>query len=1112
VDRDPFYEDIVTGLKGTLNPDMFEHCAGDILRDAFPGLVPIRGGADAGMDGAVADGTGLAFPLVCTTAKDVIGNLTKNIKSYVEKGGERRSAVLATSRFLTPKKRQNLVGRAKELGFQLVQVFDGTAIADRLYQSPEWTRALLGLTGQPSALSAMPCTRRPLLNVAPIGREKDADWLRGSVGDRLVVGQPGCGKTFLLHSLVREGWGLFLVDGHRDALAVAIRKQRPHTVVVDDAHVDPQFLTELRHLRTELHASFDIVATGWSGTEDTVREHLGIPSDSVRKLGLLSRNEIVEVIRTAGLHARNDIMRELVNQSEGLPGLAVTLATEVLRGDLVDVVGGDVLIRHVARLLSREETETALCAMAALSLGGERGMAPPSVAGGLELPLVNLRGILANLASGGVVRVVEDNRLSVRPPALRHALVKRAFFDDIAPLALERFTAATNTSELARVLVGARARGANVPDSTLLPLLEQARDDRLWDQYAWLGRTETEWVLDNHAEALIAVANTALKNAPRRTVMLLLSQAVGDDRETHSHVSHPLRLVEDWLSDFHSPGSDLLAARREALAATVDWASQGGDAAIVSRAIALLFSSGIRCTTNDPGAGHTITFHTGVLPAGVIRELRELWPTAARVLQERGVAAWESVFSALHSLCHPHIPNQEVGEDIICECRELASVMLGDLAGVADGRPGVLSRLREFAETLPSPPDLAVEDAYTVLFPRERFPDDHDAWFAGLVATAEAEASEWMRLGAEGFARHICRLEQEARLSGMSWPRLTPTVCGKVASECEDPVEWAQALMTCDASSDLVACFLREATERGTNGYQDLTAQCFNRARYRHGAMGSVLRMTEPPGNLLRPALDAASDDAQFVEHLCMRAEVPEPTLRALLVHDDAAVAEAAAVGEWCCRKHEGVRESVWKDWRSAILRSSKEEHWLQRILGQDPELALEWLKRHVGTAEVNHFVDKSIHEALTEELDTQSRLELLESLDAESLWEHAFVGMIVGDDMDAFDALLADASLSEYHLEPLGRKLDDVWRDMVLRALDAGHAPEEIAGASLGSHWHWCGNESDMWAGWAEDFSRWLDDENSEVREVAQHGRRYAEANRQRALSREEQREVYGD
>ena len=82
--RDPLYRDIITRLNERLDPELFEQCAADLLREIYPGLVPIRGGADSGMDGAIADGEGEPFPLVSTTSADVIGNLTRNLKPILQ--------------------------------------------------------------------------------------------------------------------------------------------------------------------------------------------------------------------------------------------------------------------------------------------------------------------------------------------------------------------------------------------------------------------------------------------------------------------------------------------------------------------------------------------------------------------------------------------------------------------------------------------------------------------------------------------------------------------------------------------------------------------------------------------------------------------------------------------------------------------------------------------------------------------------------------------------------------------------------------------------------------------------------------------------------------------
>jgi len=168
--RDPLYRKIVDGLKGPLDGELFEQCAADLLREYEPGLVPIRGGSDRGMDGAILDGDGSAYPLVATTQENVIGNLTWNLKRYLKVDGSRRKVQLATSRLLTTKRRQNLEKRAAELGFELVQIYDQAAMADRLYYAPHWCQELLNLAGDPPALSAVPESNRPWADQALVGR------------------------------------------------------------------------------------------------------------------------------------------------------------------------------------------------------------------------------------------------------------------------------------------------------------------------------------------------------------------------------------------------------------------------------------------------------------------------------------------------------------------------------------------------------------------------------------------------------------------------------------------------------------------------------------------------------------------------------------------------------------------------------------------------------------------------------------------------------------------------------------------------------------------------------------------------------------------------------
>lgn len=124
---------------------------------------------------------------------------------------------------------------------------------------------LLNLPGTPPALSVLPKTSRPQMNDSLMGRDIDLAWLEGTYNDRILVGQPGVGKTFLLREFVMRGGGLFVVTDDRTSILGGLREEKPKALVLDDAHVAPDLLQYLGQLREETGASFSIVASCWPG-------------------------------------------------------------------------------------------------------------------------------------------------------------------------------------------------------------------------------------------------------------------------------------------------------------------------------------------------------------------------------------------------------------------------------------------------------------------------------------------------------------------------------------------------------------------------------------------------------------------------------------------------------------------------------------------------------------------------------------------------------------------------------------------------------------------------------------------------------------------------------
>ena len=268
--HDQLHNDIINRLEQLRDHELFEPFAVDFLCHKGHDAALNRGGSDDGMDIEISDGDGEPYPGTATTSPNVIGNMTKNLTRYKDKGRPRRKCIVVTSESLTARQRKNLYKRARELSFTLVQVYAQNEIAAYLRDNARWRNYLLGLSGYPSALSKKPPTNREFVDRDLVGREEAMDWLRNTLpGDRLLVGESGAGKTSLLYQLakVEEQAAWFIVGNDIGEIANAIREIDPKVLMLNGAYSDKEFVEEMLRLRhhEEINGDFSFIATCWNG-------------------------------------------------------------------------------------------------------------------------------------------------------------------------------------------------------------------------------------------------------------------------------------------------------------------------------------------------------------------------------------------------------------------------------------------------------------------------------------------------------------------------------------------------------------------------------------------------------------------------------------------------------------------------------------------------------------------------------------------------------------------------------------------------------------------------------------------------------------------------------
>ena len=1123
VTLDPHHQAILDSLNRRLDPDVFEACAVALLRQQWPTLVPVRGGADDGFDGAVADRAGEPFPLVATTGAKLVDNLSRSIRR-MHTTWNSESVLFATSRRITAATRRKLFEKARARGVTLRQTYDQDWFAQRLYREPEWCRRLLGVTGRPAALSLFPVTQRPLLGDAVLGREREMRWLLEREGDCLLVGEPGSGKTFLLRSLALQGDARFLVDHDRAQLANDLRSLRPAGVIVDDAHVRPAQIAELDQIRREVGAEFRIIATSWPGTADAVRSALNVGLTAELRLDRIDANTMVEIIKSIGVRGPDRLLWIIRKQAAGRPGLAATLAHLCLTGNVEDVFSGASLVDELARIFGRIMDIGTMRLLAPFALGGSAGVRQAAVSQRLSRSLFEVNSDLAKLSAAGVICERANGAISVEPDPMRWTMVKRVFYDGPAALEIAPFLEVVEERQDAlHTLIGARSRGAAIPDLELW--LEQTHSPKLWAMYAWLGPVEARYALGRHPEFIDEIAQPALLQAPETAIPMLLDRMVGDRGRSGDSSEGSIDELKKWANGITADGEHLIERRSALVRATVAWwrKSRNGRPSVRVLCVALMPVFGYSVT--DPGIGTTVTRTSQMLGDDDLRALVELWPEVMNVVRESERMPWRELFDLVQTWLTPQVRffppvkfDQTTGEIL----SNFASTMLEGMAGVSRRHPGVQHRIGELARHIAIFPELSLHAEFEVLFPSESFYSgdwkrQHRLWNDALAELAD----NWTHRSLEDVASLLKWCEHEADLAGIDRRRLSPAFCVHLAERLSDPVAAAEAFVSHELPSALVAPFLRKAATDCYTGWERLVRRCLDATEYRWSAVETVLKQRVAPSDLFAAALSRAVDMPHLEDFLTSSCrEIPEAAISTMLQSDVPRIAVATAVGYWMARQGD-VPESLRSAWRRAVHRSARGEasapsndHLIGEILPKDSDLAADWLVSNLTAADSpSHWMTHDVAKTAAKSLGHERRQYVLARVAAAGA---AFampeaIKLLVNGDLDLYRQLLDSESLKEHHLDPLEGSPDATWRRIALAAMNRGYSVQDILYATGGRIRSWVGPASAMWAAERREFEALLNDADDRIVAVGRAGVEYTKAREQEAIAREKAEAVEG-
>lgn len=1089
--KDPLYREIEKRLSEGLDPVLFERCAVELLRPVYLGLVPVSGGDDAGMDGAVSMPTGgPPVPLVCTTSENVIGNLTKSLESYRKSGGKSQEAVLVTSQALTPRKRRNLERRAQEMGFELRNIHDRNDLTGRLYRRPRWRRELLGITGDLPALSVYPWLHNPRHGAdrTLVGRDEAADWVRSQRDDFVLVGQPGVGKRSLLRLLAQEGRGLFVVTNDLARIAEGCLAERPEFLLLEDAHLlakdsrsHSDLLSAICRMRWEIGASFKVAATTWTWPDRRVADAIG-PAAATKKIRSLPRPDTEKIVRSVSPKLPENGVAEIMDQSEGRPGLAATLAEQIgVPSAASRLADGQLLLDHLLRhsRTSRGLTGRDLDVLAVFALAGSTGMALARVADVLQEGEASVSQALSKIAP---TRFIKDrgHHVAIVGSVLRVALVARTFFQGPSRLSVcEYLSAMPDPRTATETLIDALARGASVPHELIQSRLPddatQGPDRELWQRYAGTGKTAVKWIVQVHPRQILTVALCALRALPTTVLSKLISAMSSQDESVPSPAHHDdllvgwdthpaLSAIQEWIRE---PTHDTVRRRQwlfDTLASSFEGSQQPPMELhrTVASLVPLVFSLRLDALDPDPIKLGTVRLDIRGLSPDHVEQIHALWKPSTDLLRKANALDTAREIAQSWATAPRHL-GRVLPPQTAKVVQDFAAGMITDVVRWSDGRPGVVLWAKQIAAEckvhvagLPATPS-DLEELFGIR-PDASTRDRDRA--VRLVAEKLAD-----RPAAAGVAR-LLRYQEEARVTLHKWT--VEKVAHHIAECTQEPSAWVTALASRQADAHWMKPFVDAMLAKG-RGCEEGWRALLDRNEYRGVVVQSAICRSRVPEDVVAYVLERLDPDA--MPGVVDWKDVPNTWKERMLTHENRRVAVVAA--------REMYREYQDRDPKLLTLSRTARTSWRRAVVESDDETVLAFAMEHhpdvakawflspdrrlpaepgeVSTGDLegqmldelrrlDTSLDTSGSSTLYAEaasvLDSDAKLQLVRAMPA-STDPRAFVALVERDPT-LYKEFLSRRNLKPMHLTPLADREPSL--DLAITALDHGYSPEDIA------------------------------------------------------------------
>ncbi|MEO5663180.1 MAG: hypothetical protein ABIR39_07840 [Nocardioides sp.] len=991
----------LSDTRARINPHSFEDCATSLLSPIHPGLVPITGGSDFGLDAEITDDSRITG-LIITSSRSWDGakrSVRVSLRSMRKNQVPVQRVVVVNLAEANRSKREKLRDIAKEFDCELVQVYDRAWFANQFRENPDWRRKILDIEGGPFSFSRQPRGARPDEQQLPtIGRDALIAEVNESDFDVTLFGVPGVGKS---HVASKLDDALFLErQPTPERLLDDLIETRPALVVVDDAGARLQDVDLLQQLRDAERLDFRVVATCWPHETDRISDHL--PNSIQFEVDLLTREELGAILRERGI-TRLSVIVHLLTQADGRPAWALNLAGLLIhQSDWKSVWTGNALRDQIfAFLRMSNASEDAVDVLGTLALLGQvNDDKLRRLADLLQIRQPKLIRLIRSVAIAGLIDVQDHKLYNHETQQVEHAQTYRVQPDIIAAsVASEVYFSGTASpvrlrdvqdafpelaADIMQIQIYTKLLGATHPrvptTAELIAVLPDAKKDvELLRSFGQLGPTQAQAVVDIHL-ARVTTALSAGHPTTAESEAKLLAARVADALE--NNIPAVVHIFVKMLAVIERAGLDIQPAVKELVEEVRD--ARSGDQPQLADLMKLVealqavpdaeltdtvwaaLACEILAPTFDGNYMNPEVLHQFVLQSftWTASQMETLYDAIQPALATRAPGLTPAVQLAVIDLLDKWVriangwalPFGGKPNDVQVRAgKRIAKNIANTLAPVIT-TPGVRARFNKAASTLKT--RLDEPDKLFAALTREREVRTHyeeirrrkEAALDNALAPFQQQAPEVLM---EWLQAH----EPELAIAGQTTTGIWQVFARLAYQPDPEPTKWLTAAIAHGLAGSASALIDECArTDQLTPAIADWL---FADPNGRRGVISAVIGHSTDSA-VLRTVVDQLTPgDVQELESAFVLKHAPEPTRLALFTHPDEGVRGIAAAlwaAEWTYDNDPMPDDPAWLDAMKSytVPENSRHDHIhtqaLNALATASPEVFIELFTKHAKT------------------------------------------------------------------------------------------------------------------------------------------------------------------